>query len=65
VFERNEESVRAVLRRTQAMDGPTWERMARAARYYVEHELDAERLGEHVWEVLTNTGSDARWRAES
>lgn len=65
LFERNEESVRAVLRWTQAMDRPTWQRMARAARHYVEHDLDAERLGERVWEVLTNKALDARWRAES
>ncbi len=53
VFERSEASVRAVLRRTQAMDRSTWQDMARAARHYVEHHLDAERLGEQVWQIMT------------
>lgn len=52
VFERSEASVCDVLRKAQALDRPTWERMSRQGRQYVERQLNPVKLGEQVWQVL-------------
>jgi glycosyltransferase involved in cell wall biosynthesis len=53
VFERNEESVCAALKRVQQLRPDEWSEMSGKARAYVERELDPLRLGEKVWRVLT------------
>ena len=58
VFDRTEASVCAVVRRAQSLAGPEWQTMGRNARLYVEQHLDAERLGERVWQVLTASDTD-------
>ncbi|MGX2041782.1 glycosyltransferase family 4 protein [Methylocaldum sp. MU1018] len=57
VFERREESVREVLRRTQSLSRTDWQRMSENARRYVETHLDPVKLGEQVWEVLVGARS--------
>ncbi len=53
VFDRTEASVCEVLRKAQALDGPSWEQMSWNGRKYVEQQLDPIRLGDRVWQVLT------------
>lgn len=55
VFDRNEASVCAVLRKAQTLDSLEWERMSRNGRQYVEQQLDPIKLGERVWQVLTKS----------
>lgn len=52
VFERNEASVCAALRKVQAMKQSEWQRMSFLGRQYVEQQLDPVKLGERVWQVL-------------
>ncbi|MGZ4998916.1 MAG: glycosyltransferase family 4 protein [Methylomonas sp.] len=53
VFDRNEESVCKALRNAQALDSMGWERMSWSGRHYVEQQLDPVKLGDQVWQVLT------------
>ncbi len=53
VFDRNEASVIDVLRRAQALENSEWERMSSNGRRYVEQELDPIKLGDKVWQALT------------
>jgi glycosyltransferase involved in cell wall biosynthesis len=55
VFERNEESLIEVLHMAQDLDFPAWERMSLNGRRYVEQELDPVKLGDKVWQVLTES----------
>lgn len=52
VFERDEDSVRQVLRKAQALGPEHWARLSLAARRYVAQQLDPIRLGERVWRAL-------------
>jgi glycosyltransferase involved in cell wall biosynthesis len=56
VFDRTEASVIETLRRVQLLERSEWQRMSDNARGYVERHLDAQRLGEQVWQVLTDSG---------
>jgi len=56
VFGRNEASVCEVLNKVQALSHLTWEQMSWNSRQYVEHQLDAVKLGDKVWQVLTDRG---------
>ncbi|AEF99833.1 glycosyltransferase family 4 protein [Methylomonas methanica] len=53
VFERNEASVCEALRSAQALDVAQWQAMSKCGRSYVEQQLNPVRLGERVWQVLT------------
>ncbi len=57
VFERNVASVCGALWKAQAQDRLEWQRMSALARQYVEQQLDPVRLGDKVWEALTQSGS--------
>lgn len=59
VFERNEASVQAMLRKIQALDAEAWSALSRNARRYVEEDLDPVRLGERVWRALTRPDAEA------
>jgi len=52
VFDRNEASVCAVLRKAQALESWEWGRMSWNSRYYAEQQLDPVKLGERVWRIL-------------
>ncbi|MGJ0483571.1 MAG: glycosyltransferase family 4 protein [Methylomicrobium sp.] len=56
VFERNLASVCGALWKAQALDSSEWRRMSVNARQYVEQQLDPVKLGDKVWQVLTNAG---------
>ncbi len=56
VFDRTEASVIESLRRAQLLNASEWQRMSSDARRYVEQHLDAERLGEQIWQALTDSG---------
>ena len=60
VFERNEASVCAVLRQTQAMNQSTWQAMSARSRQYVEQQLDPVKLGDKVWHVLSKPDQAGR-----
>ncbi|MDD5113639.1 MAG: glycosyltransferase, partial [Methylobacter sp.] len=53
VFERNEASVLDVLNKAQALDRAEWQQMSATCRQYVEQQLDPVKLGDKVWQVLT------------
>lgn len=57
VFERNAASVCGALWKAQALESSEWRRMSVNARQYVEQQLDPVKLGDKVWQVLTNAGS--------
>jgi len=42
-----------VLRKAQALDRFDWQQMSWNDRQYVEHQLDPVKLGDRVWQVLT------------
>ncbi|MDD5277669.1 MAG: glycosyltransferase family 4 protein, partial [Methylovulum sp.] len=59
VFDRNGTSVGEVLRKAQSLDRLTWEQMAWNARNFAEQQLDALKLGDRVWQALTQAGQTA------
>lgn len=58
VFERNEASVCKVLRRAQSLTSMDWERLSWSGRHYVETHLDPVRLGDKVWQTMTQAMPD-------
>jgi len=56
VFDRNEASVLDVLNKAQALDRAEWQQMSATCRQYVEQQLDPVKLGDKVWQVLTQPG---------
>jgi len=56
VFDRNEASVLDVLNKAQALDRAEWLQMSATCRQYVEQQLDPVKLGDKVWQVLTQPG---------
>lgn len=56
VFDRNEASVSEVLRAAQSLNPMEWQRMSSNSRHYVERQLDPVKLGDRVWQVLTQSG---------
>jgi glycosyltransferase involved in cell wall biosynthesis len=52
VFERNEDSVCAMLRKAQSLENWEWGRMSWNGRYYVEQQLNPVKLGERIWRAL-------------
>ncbi|PPD44126.1 MAG: glycosyl transferase family 1 [Methylobacter sp.] len=59
VFDRNEASVCDVLRKAQTLGRLAWEQMSSNGRSYVEQQLDAVKLGDKVWQALTECGQAA------
>ncbi|MDD2725373.1 MAG: glycosyltransferase family 4 protein [Methylovulum sp.] len=58
VFERNAASVCAALLKAQALSRPAWEHMSANGRNYVEQQLDAVKLGDKVWQALTEADQE-------
>lgn len=59
MFERNEASVCKALRRAQSLNSMDWERMSWSGRHYVEHHLDPVKLGDSVWQAMTDPMRDS------
>ena len=55
VFDRNQDSVCAVLRRAQSLPAAGWWRMSVLSRAYVEKQLDPVKLGKRIGQVLLNS----------
>jgi glycosyltransferase involved in cell wall biosynthesis len=58
VFERSEASVAEILRQAQSMTRQEWERLSLNGRQFVEQQLDPVKLGEQVWQVLTQKAAE-------
>jgi glycosyltransferase involved in cell wall biosynthesis len=59
VFERDVKSAGRALVRARALSPEDWERSSRAARSYVELNLDPVALGQRVWRALTDGAAAA------
>jgi len=59
IFDRDEASVCDVLRKAQTLGRLAWEQMSSNGRDYVEQQLDAVKLGDKVWQALTECGQAA------
>ncbi|MDD1620195.1 MAG: glycosyltransferase family 4 protein [Methylococcaceae bacterium] len=62
MFERNEASVCKALSRAQSLNSMDWERMSWSGRHYVENHLDPVKLGDWVWQAMTNPMQDSGLR---